>query len=95
MHIISIKRLRAFWAIYEDAEGPLRVWHGIASKAQWGSIAKIRRSYPHADFVTPNHTVFNIEGNTYRLIVKIEYRSRIIFIKTVLTHVQYDKGLWK
>ena len=46
-------------------------------------------------FVTPNHTVFNIEGNTYRLIVKIEYRSRIIFINTVLTHVQYDKGLWK
>lgn len=33
--------------------------------------------------------------NTYRLIVKIEYRSRIIVIKTVLTHVQYDKGLWK
>ena len=33
--------------------------------------------------------------NTYRLIVKIEYRSRIIFINMVLTHVQYDKGLWK
>ena len=95
MHIISIKRLREFWAIYEDAEGPLRVWQSIASKAQWGSIAEIRLSYPHADFVTPNHTVFNIKGNTYRLIVKIEYRSRIIFINTVLTHAQYDKGLWK
>ena len=95
MHIISLKRLRDFWATYQDAEEPLRVWHGIASKAQWGSIADERRTYPHADFVTPQHTVFNIKGNTYRLIVKIEYRSQIIFINTVLTHAQYDKGLWK
>ena len=51
-------------------------------------------TYPHADFVDP-FTVFNIKGNTYRLIVKIEYRFARIYIKYFLTHAEYDKGEWK
>jgi mRNA interferase HigB len=54
----------------------------------------VRKTYAHADFVEP-YTVFNIKGNTYRLITVISYRYQRIFIKYVLTHAEYDKDKWK
>jgi mRNA interferase HigB len=38
--------------------------------------------------------VFNIKGNTYRLIVKIEYRWQMIFVKHLLTHAECDRKVW-
>ncbi|HEY2117397.1 MAG TPA: type II toxin-antitoxin system HigB family toxin [Candidatus Angelobacter sp.] len=54
----------------------------------------IRWRHCEADFVDP-FTVFNIKGGHYRLIVKIEYRWQIIFVKHLLTHEEYDRGAWK
>ena len=57
-------------------------------------------AYPHADGVrvgagTGTLTVFNVCGNKYRLVVRINYRFQLINIRAVLTHVEYDKGKWK
>jgi mRNA interferase HigB len=93
VHVISKKRLREFAARHADAEEPLKTWNAIAETATWRSIADVRLTYPHADFVDPL-TVFNIKGNTYRLIVKIEYRFGRVYIKHFLTHAEYDKGEW-
>lgn len=57
-------------------------------------MADVRKVYPHADYVEP-YTVFNIKGGAYRLIVKIEYRWQLIFVKHLLTHAEYDRGGWK
>jgi mRNA interferase HigB len=54
----------------------------------------VRKTYSHADFVDP-YTVFNIKGNNYRLVVKIEYRWQLIFVKHLLTHAEYERGGWK
>jgi mRNA interferase HigB len=54
----------------------------------------VRRTYSAAEAVG-DYTVFNIKGNTYRLIARIEYRLQIIFVKAVLTHAEYDKDQWK
>ena len=54
----------------------------------------MRRVYPHADYVA-GLTVFNVKGNDYRLIAKIEYRWQKVFVKAVLTHAEYDKGGWR
>lgn len=59
-----------------------------------GRTANLPHADFHADSVDP-YTVFNIKGNSYRLIVKIEYRWQIIFVKHLLTHEEYDKGGWK
>ena len=69
-------------------------WHKVAVAAGWRNLADLRRTYPSADFVDP-YTVFNIQDNRYRLIVKIEYRWQMIFVKHLLTHAEYDKGNWK
>lgn len=94
MHVISKSAWRDAIAADHTLEGPISEWHKIASNATWKSIADVRQVYPHADFVDP-FTVFNIKGNAYRLIVKIEYRWQLIFVKDVLTHQDYDKGDWK
>jgi len=75
-------------------ESSIKAWYKIASTASWTSIVDVRRAYPHADFVDP-YTVFNINGNNYRLIVKIEYKWQMIFVKHLLTHAEYDQGGWK
>lgn len=94
MHVISRKALVSFASFHPDAETALDVWYRTTKAAQWKSLADVRRVYPHADVVGP-YTVFNIEGNKYRLVAEINFRSRIIFIRYVLTHAEYDRGKWK
>lgn len=99
MRVISLKPLREFWQRHPDAEKPLRRWYKTAMNATWRTIHDVRRTYPHADGVrTPRGdvlTVFNIGGNTYRLVARIRYDYRLINVRAVLTHAEYDKGTWK
>ena len=94
VHMITRRALKEFAAIHKGAEKPLDSWYSVAKKAHWQSIADVRVNYPHADAVG-RCTVFNISGNKYRLIVKIEYKLQTIYIKHVLTHAEYDKEDWK
>ena len=92
--MISRPRLKEFIKKYPAAEEPLDAWFKRARKATWQNVAEVRADYPHAD-VVGKCTVFNIGGNKYRLIVSINYRGQVIFIKSVLTHKEYDGGGWK
>ena len=94
MRVISRKKLLEFVAKHPDAAEPLDNWYRRASKADWQSIADVRADYPHADAVG-TCTVFNIGGNKYRLITWIRYEHRIVYIRCVLPHRDYDKGAWK
>ncbi len=58
------------------------------------SFADLRNTFGSADQVG-NLTVFNIGGNKLRLIAAIHYNRRIIYIRAVLTHQEYDEGKWK
>ena len=79
---------------HPDAEAALDVWYRIAKSAVWKNLMDVRRVYPHADAVG-NWTVFNIRGNRYRLIAEIGYGTRIVFIRHLLTHSEYDEDNWK
>jgi len=94
VRVISRKALLEFAAKHSDAAEPLDNWYRRTSKAVWHNLAEIRRDYPHADPVG-QCTIFNISGNKYRLIVKIKYEYEIVYIRFVLTHREYDKGVWK
>ena len=94
MHVISRKKLLDAAQRHTELGAPLDVWFRIAKKADWQSLDAVRGVFPSADSVGP-YTVFNIKGNSYRLIVEINYRSGRIFIRHVLTHAEYDKGKWK
>jgi mRNA interferase HigB len=94
VHVLSKSAWRAAVLADSTLEGPIGDWHKIAKNAEWQSLVDVRKVYPHADYVHP-FTVFNIKGNAYRLIVKIEYRWQMIFVKHLLTHEEYDEGRWK
>ena len=99
MRVISLKRLRSFWRRYPDAEESLRLWYRTALHAEWESLQDVRRTYPHADGVrVPGNgtlTAFNIGGNKYRLIARIRYDYRLVNVRCVLTHAEYDRDDWK
>jgi mRNA interferase HigB len=94
MHVISKSAGRQAVAADGALLSAISEWYKVAKTANWKNLIEVSKVYPSADCVGP-YTVFNIKGNTYRLIVKIEYRWQIIFVKHLLKHAEYDKGEWK
>ncbi len=94
MHVISRKKLLGAAKVHADLSAPLDVWYRIAKKASWRSIEEVRLMLPSTDGVV-QFTVFNIKGNSFRLICEVNYLTGRIFIRHVLTHAEYDKGAWK
>ena len=91
MRIISRRRLVEFWEVHPDAEQPLRAWYADVKKATWSSPAEIKAIYRNASILANNRVVFNIKGNSYRLVVVVEYSQGKLFIRFVGTHVEYDR----
>lgn len=93
MHVISRKKLKEFYARDDckDAKGPLDVWWHEAKKATWKSWADIKKQYGSASPLKGSRVVFNIGGNKYRLVTKINYPAQTVFIRFVGTHKEYDK----
>lgn len=94
MHVVSKRGLLLQAARHADALAPLLAWFQVARKANWESLQEVRRDFPGADQV--GHVlIFNIKGNRYRLITRISYPSRRIYIKALLTHAGYDRKEWR
>ncbi|MEI8242485.1 MAG: type II toxin-antitoxin system HigB family toxin [bacterium] len=91
MHVISRKKLLEFWERHADAVGPLQSWFHEVCKAEWENSAELKDRYPSASIINAERVVFNIGGNKYRLIVRINYTSKTVFIRFVGTHRQYDR----
>ena len=91
MRIIARRALREFWARHPDAERPLRAWFANVRGTEWTGPADIKARYPSASLLADNRVVFNIGGNKYRLVVAIRYDARIVFIRFIGTHQQYDR----
>jgi mRNA interferase HigB len=89
MRVIAKKSLRGFWVRHPDAEGPLKAWYREVEKEDWDSPAKVKQRYRSASFVG-DRVVFNIKGNACRLVVRINYAYRIVYIRFVGTHEEYD-----
>ena len=91
MRVIAKKTLRDFWLKHPDCDQQLKAWYQETSNALWDGPKDIKRKYPSASFLQNNRVVFNIKGNHYRLIVKINYPYKIVWIRFIGTHAQYDK----
>lgn len=69
----------------------MKAWYQETSKAEWTNLDNLKAEYPSASFLANNRVVFNIKGNHYRLIVKINYDYQIIWIRFIGSHAAYDK----
>ena len=94
MHVITRKALVEFWTRHPDSREALARWHKIVEKSSYQSFAELRLTFPSADIVG-QYTVFNIGGNKVRLIASIHYDRGRVYVRHVLTHEEYDRGIWK
>lgn len=69
----------------------LNAWFDEAKKARWANAAEVKRSYATASIVTAERIVFNIKGNSYRLVAAIDFEKAIVWIKWIGTHKDYDR----
>jgi mRNA interferase HigB len=91
LRVIAKKILRNFWIKHNDCESQLKSWFHEAQKANWKNPNEIKKEFPSASILQDNKVVFNIKGNSYRLIVKINYDYKVLWIRFIGTHKQYDK----
>jgi len=91
MRIISKRTLHVFWERFREAEEPLLAWYREVEKEDWDGPARLKDKYRSASIIKGNRVVFNIKGNDYRLIVKINYQYRVVYVRFVGTHAEYDK----
>lgn len=94
MRIIALSTLKVFWEDnpdYADAIDPTLAWFRHALKADWATLTDVKRDLGKASILKDGHVVFNVAGNKYRLVVWINYHYRVIYIRFIGTHAQYDK----
>jgi mRNA interferase HigB len=88
--IFAKSTLRAYWELYPDSEQYLKTWYDTAMNANWESPQDVKLTYANASILKKSRVVFNIKGNTYRLVAKFNFEKQWIFIRFIGTHAEYD-----
>lgn len=94
MRIIALSTLKAFWEnnpVYDDASQPILAWYRYTLKADWASPADVKLDLRNASILKDGRVVFNIAGNKYRLVAWINYPYRVVYVRFIGTHAQYDR----
>ena len=94
MRIIALSTLRDFWegkSAPADAREPALAWYRHALKADWASPAEVKREFGTASILKDGRVVFNLAGNKYRLVVWVNYPYRVVYVRFIGTHSQYDR----
>lgn len=94
MRIIALGTLKRFIESrpeYGDAREPTLAWYRQVLKADWASPADVKREIGNASILRDGRTVFNVAGNKYRIVVWINYPYRVVYVRFIGTHRQYDR----
>ena len=94
MHVVSHKAIRNFCEEHPRARNAMDHWYRVAKRAAWSCFADVRHTFGTADFVTP-YVVFDVGGNKYRIVAEINFLRRVLFVRAILTHKEYEKGAWR
>ena len=94
MRVIALRTIKKFIESrpeYADGREPLLAWYRQVLRANWESPAQLKREIHTASILKDGRAVFNIGGNKYRVVVWINYPYRVVYVRFVGTHSQYDK----
>jgi len=89
--IIAKRTLREYWEKHADCEQYLKTWFDTARTSKWNSPSDIKKTYANASILKNGRVVFNIKGNSYRLVIKFNYSKQWAFVRFIGTHSEYDK----
>lgn len=90
MRIVAVSYLRNFWQKYPETEQHLKSWIDDVKRANWSQPAQIKERYRSASILKNRRVVFNIRGNSYRLVVSVAYHYQAVYVKFIGTHDAYD-----
>jgi len=89
--IFAKSTLREYWEKHSDSEQYLKTWYDTAMNSDWKNPANVKQTYANASILKDGRIVFNIKGNSYRLIVKFNFEKQWAFIRFIGTHSEYDR----
>ena len=89
--IFAKSTLREYWEKKPESEQYLKTWYDTAMSSDWETPNDVKQTYANASILKDNRVVFNIKGNSFRLVVKFNFKKKWIFIKFIGTHKEYDK----
>lgn len=89
--IFAKSTLKEFWESHPDSEQHLKTWYNTAMSSSWKTPNEVKETYANASILKDGRIVFNIKGNIYRLVVKVNFEKQWIFIRFIGKHEDYDK----
>jgi mRNA interferase HigB len=93
LRVLGIEVLDKAKRAHRDLASPVATWLTIAREARWKNLSEVRLTWRNTDCVK-GKTIFNIKGNRYRLIAIVNYASRTIVVRMLVTHAEYSMGEW-
>jgi len=91
MNIVTRRTILYYVKKYPLAANSLKVWYGELSKANFVNFNDLKSVYGKASIVANNRVVFNIKGNSFRLIVSINFKKQAAYVIWFGTHAEYDQ----
>lgn len=91
MRIISTKHFREFAIRHPDCGKQLHLLEKDLQKQNFENPNQLKSYFPYISLLNDNRVVLNIHGNDYRLVLKINYPAKIVFVRFLGTHAEYDK----
>ena len=89
--IFAKSTLRVYWEGHPDSEQYLKTWYETAMNSNWKSPNDVKLTYANASILRNSRIVFNIKGNSYRLVAKFNFEKQWAFIRFIGTHSEYDR----
>jgi mRNA interferase HigB len=91
MRIIALKTIKEFWRKHSETEQSLKAWFDEVEQADWDSPNDVLADFPNTKVLSNDRLIFKIKGNKYRLVVAVKYEFKIVYIRFIVTHAEYDK----
>jgi len=91
MRVIGTDKLYEFIRKHADSKGWLETWLSEARSGEWQSPNDIKDRYNSASILDDNRVIFNVKGNNYRMEIQVSYNTKVIVIKRLGTHAEYDR----
>jgi mRNA interferase HigB len=91
VRVIGTDRIDEFIRKHPDSEGWLKSWLAEARSGKWQSPTDVKKRYKSASILENNRVIFNVKGNTYRMEIQVSYKNKVVVIKRIGTHGEYDR----
>ena len=94
MRVTGEAKLAQFSKKHPRSRKPLARFLAISRAADWPHFPSVKDSFPAADYAPATGTIiFDVSGNKYRLIARVDFEEQIMHIESVLTHEEYDREI--